>query len=161
MLPPHQQLVSDTTTTHPSTPHLSHIRRHNTEGEHEDNRRKGASVIFLVFILLTAVAATGFDANTVEYGRQQQQQLPMRRMTATTVTAPPPSATTPSNMSVRVRSFLRVVVFPSPTITTLSFPPPPHGTCHKQSPPSDTSTLLVFEGGDCLRAPAPTTTLEH
>jgi len=58
-------------------PHLSHIRRHNTEGEHEDNGRKGASVIFLVFILLTAVAATGFDANTAEYGRQQQQQLPM------------------------------------------------------------------------------------
>src|SRR6266511_3901083 len=77
MLPPHQQLVSETTTTHPSTPHLSHIRRRNTEGEQEDNRRKGASVIFLVFILLTAVAATGFNANTVEYGRQQQQQLPM------------------------------------------------------------------------------------
>ena len=77
MLPPHQQLVSETTTTHPSTPHLSHIRRRNTEGEHEDNGCKGASVIFLVFILLTAVAATGFDANTVEYGWQRRQQLPM------------------------------------------------------------------------------------
>jgi len=42
------------------------------EGEHEDNGRKGESVIFLVFILLTAVAATGFDVNTAEYGRQQQ-----------------------------------------------------------------------------------------
>src|SRR6266542_876957 len=103
------------------------------------------------------------DSNLLHHqqGQGWRQPLPTRGMTVTTATAPPPSATTSSNTSICVRSFSRVVVLPSPTITTLSLPPPPHGTCHKQSPPLDTSTLLVFEGGDCLRAPAPPTTLKH
>src|SRR6266540_3220740 len=91
----------------------------------------------------------------------------MRRTTATTATVPPPSATTPSNTSVHVHSFSRVVVLPSPTNDNHHHPQfattsaPSHGTCHKQSPPLDTSTLLIFKGGDCLRAPAPPTTLKH